>query len=53
METSTSPTGDIHAISTAHNLVAAAIDTRMYQSRQSDEGLAKRGVTRLDIDPVR
>jgi len=45
-------TGDIHAISVAHNLVAAAIDTRMYhESRQSDEGLAKRGVTRLDIDP--
>ncbi len=45
-------TGDIHAINVAHNLVAAAIDTRMYhESRQSDEGLAKRGVTRLDIDP--
>jgi len=45
-------TGDIHAISVAHNLVAAAIDTRMYhESRQSDEALAKRGVTRLDIDP--
>ncbi|GAB4437419.1 MAG: formate--tetrahydrofolate ligase [Anaerolineae bacterium] len=45
-------TGDIHAISVSHNLVAAAIDTRMYhESRQSDEGLQKRGVTRLDIDP--
>src|SRR5690606_30537626 len=45
-------TGDIHAISVAHNLVAAAIDTRMYhESRQSDAGLQKRGVTRLDIDP--
>ena len=45
-------TGDIHAISVAHNLVAAAIDTRMYhESRQSDEALARRGVTRLDIDP--
>ena len=45
-------TGDIHAITVAHNLVAAAIDTRMYhESRQSDEGLAKRGLTRLDIDP--
>ncbi len=45
-------TGDIHAISVAHNLVAAAIDTRMYhESRQSDAGLAKRGLTRLDIDP--
>jgi formyltetrahydrofolate synthetase len=45
-------TGDIHAISVAHNLVAAAIDTRMYhESRQSDEGLARRGITRLDIDP--
>jgi len=45
-------TGDIHAISVAHNLVAAAIDTRMYhESRQSDEALARRGVKRLDIDP--
>ena len=45
-------TGDIHAISVAHNLVAAAIDTRMYhESRQSDAALAKRGVKRLDIDP--
>ncbi len=45
-------TGDIHAIGVAHNLVAAAIDTRMYhESRQSDEALARRGVTRLDIDP--
>mgnify|MGYP005837141859 CR=1 FL=1 len=46
-------TGDIHAISVAHNLVAAAIDTRMFhESRQSDEGLKKRGVTRIDIDPA-
>ena len=45
-------TGDIHAIGIAHNLVAAAIDTRMYhESRQSDAGLAKRGLKRLDIDP--
>ena len=45
-------TGDIHAISVAHNLVAAALDTRMYhESRQTDEGLAKRGIRRLDIDP--
>jgi len=45
-------TGDIHAISVAHNLVAAALDTRLYhESRQSDAALAKRGVQRLDIDP--
>ena len=45
-------TGDIHAITVAHNLVAAAIDTRLYhESRQSDEALERRGVTRLDIDP--
>ena len=45
-------TGDIHAISVAHNLVAAALDTRMYhESRQGDEALAKRGVERIDIDP--
>ncbi|MFN2132473.1 MAG: formate--tetrahydrofolate ligase [Anaerolineae bacterium] len=46
-------TGDIHAIGVAHNLVAAALDTRMYhESRQTDEALARRGVARrLDIDP--
>jgi formyltetrahydrofolate synthetase len=46
-------TGDIHAISVAHNLIAAAIDTRMYhESRQTDEGLKKRGISRIDIDPA-
>ncbi len=46
-------TGDIHAITVAHNLVAAALDTRMYhESRQSDRALKRRGVTRLDIDPA-
>jgi len=46
-------TGDIHAITVAHNLVAAALDSRMYhESRQSDSGLDKRGVERLDIDPA-
>jgi len=45
-------TGDIHAISVSHNLVAAAIDTRMYhESRQTDEQLLKRGLKRLDLDP--
>jgi len=45
-------TGDIHAVTVAHNIVAAALDTRMYhESRQSDKSLNKRGVTRLDIDP--
>jgi methylenetetrahydrofolate dehydrogenase (NADP+) / methenyltetrahydrofolate cyclohydrolase / formyltetrahydrofolate synthetase len=45
-------TGDIHAITVAHNLVAAALDTRMYhESRQSDSALERRGVSRLDIDP--
>ncbi len=45
-------TGDIHAISIAHNLVAAALDTRMYhESRQTDEALQRRGITRIDIDP--
>ncbi|MCB0195413.1 MAG: formate--tetrahydrofolate ligase, partial [Anaerolineae bacterium] len=45
-------TGDNHAISVAHNLVAAALDSRMYhESRMSDEKLAQRGLKRLDIDP--
>jgi len=46
-------TGDTHAISIAHNLVAAALDSRLFhESRQSDEALAKHGVSRLDIDPM-
>jgi formyltetrahydrofolate synthetase len=47
-------TGDIHAITVAHNLVAAAMDTRMYhESRQSDAALKRRGIERrLDIDPA-
>lgn len=45
-------TGDIHAITAAHNLVAAAIDARWYhEDRMSDEQLAKVGLTRLGIDP--
>ena len=45
-------TGDIHAISAAHNLVAAALDARLYhENRQSDEQLAKMGLKRLNIDP--
>ena len=36
-------TGDLHAITAANNLLAAAIDTRMFhESRQSDEALFRR-----------
>ncbi len=45
-------TGDIHAITAAHNLVAAAIDARWYhEDRLSDERLEALGLKRLDIDP--
>jgi formyltetrahydrofolate synthetase len=46
-------TGDIHAITAAHNLVAAAIDARMmHEEGKSEEDLQKRGLARkLDIDP--
>jgi methylenetetrahydrofolate dehydrogenase (NADP+)/methenyltetrahydrofolate cyclohydrolase/formyltetrahydrofolate synthetase/formate--tetrahydrofolate ligase len=44
-------TGDIHAITVAHNLVAAAIDARWYhETRLGDEALARVGLTRLGID---
>ena len=47
-------TGDIHAITAAHNLVAAAIDARYYhEDRMNDEKLAKVGLSRLNIDPYR
>lgn len=45
-------TGDIHAITAAHNLVAAAIDARWFhEDRMSDEQLANVGLKRLNIDP--
>ena len=45
-------TGDIHAITAAHNLVSAAIDARIFhEDRMSDERLAKIGLERLNIDP--
>ena len=47
-------TGDIHAISVAHNLVAAAIDARWYhEGRLTDEKLEGLGLRRLAIDPDR
>jgi methylenetetrahydrofolate dehydrogenase (NADP+)/methenyltetrahydrofolate cyclohydrolase/formyltetrahydrofolate synthetase/formate--tetrahydrofolate ligase len=45
-------TGDIHAMSAAHNLVAAAVDARWYHEQRMDDGqLEKLGLKRLDIDP--
>jgi formyltetrahydrofolate synthetase len=45
-------TGDMHAITAAHNLIAAALDARLMHERDfSDEGWAARGLTRLNIDP--
>jgi methylenetetrahydrofolate dehydrogenase (NADP+)/methenyltetrahydrofolate cyclohydrolase/formyltetrahydrofolate synthetase/formate--tetrahydrofolate ligase len=47
-------TGDMHAISVAHNLVAAAIDARWYhEGRLTDEDLGRLGLKRLAIDPDR
>ncbi len=45
-------TGDIHAITAAHNLVAAAIDARWYhEGRLSDERLSELGLDRIGLDP--
>ena len=45
-------TGDIHAITAAHNLVAAAIDARIFhEDRMNDARWAKLGLPRLNIDP--
>jgi len=45
-------TGDVHAISVAHNLVAAAVDARLYhENNLSDAKLAQSGLKRLNIDP--
>lgn len=45
-------TGDIHAISVAHNLCAAAIDARIYhENRWSDSFFERKGMHKLHIDP--
>ncbi|MDM8529454.1 formate--tetrahydrofolate ligase, partial [Anaerolineales bacterium HSG24] len=45
-------TGDIHAISAAHNLVAAAIDARLFHEfRMTDDRLEQADLKRLNIDP--
>jgi formyltetrahydrofolate synthetase len=45
-------TGDIHAVSAAHNLCAAAVDARIYhESRWSASYFEKMGLSKLEIDP--
>ncbi len=45
-------TGDIHAVSIANNLLAAAIDARVkHEQHANDEAWAQSGLPRLDIDP--
>ena len=47
-------TGDIHAVAvtSAHSLLAAAVDARLYHEERLDaKRLRRRGLKRLDIDP--
>jgi methylenetetrahydrofolate dehydrogenase (NADP+)/methenyltetrahydrofolate cyclohydrolase/formyltetrahydrofolate synthetase/formate--tetrahydrofolate ligase len=45
-------TSDIHAVSIAHNLLAAAIDARIkHEAHTSDKSWAKLKLPRLNIDP--
>ena len=45
-------TGDINALINAHNLAMVALTSRIqHEFNYSDEGLAKRNLKRLDIDP--
>jgi len=47
-------TGDIHAVSAAHNLCAAAVDARIYhESRWPPSYLEKQGLKMLNIDGCR
>lgn len=47
-------TGDIHAVSAAHNLCAAAVDARIYhEGRWTDAYFEKLGLRKLKIDPYR
>ena len=45
-------TGDLHAITAAHNLCSAAIDAKLHhESRWSDAFFEKRGMKKLNIEP--
>ena len=45
-------TGDIHAVSAAHNLCATALDARMYhETRWSDAYYEKQGLRKFNFDP--
>lgn len=45
-------TGDIDAVTNAHNLAMVALTSRMlHENNYNDEQLAKKGLKRLDIDP--
>ena len=47
-------TGDIDAITNAHNLAMVALTSRMqHENNYSDERLAKSNLTRIDVDPER
>ncbi|HAV42983.1 TPA: formate--tetrahydrofolate ligase [bacterium] len=47
-------TGDIDAITNAHNLAMVALTSRLqHEANYSDEELSKRNLKRLDIDPRR
>ncbi len=47
-------TGDIHAVSAAHNLCAAAVDARIYhEGRWTDAYFEKMGLRKLKVDPYR
>jgi formyltetrahydrofolate synthetase len=45
-------TGDTHAVAVAHNLIAAAVDARLYhEGRWSDAYFEKRGLAKINMDP--
>ena len=45
-------TGDIHAVSAAHNLCSTALDARIYhEGRWSDSFFEKLGLRKLNLDP--
>ncbi len=48
-------TGDIHAVTAAHNLAAAAIDARIYHEQRNgyEDFTARSGLKALKIDPKR
>ena len=44
-------TGDMHAITAAHNLIAAALDAHIFHEQRNKDKILQRGIAPLNINP--